>query len=249
MRRRDGLSLVLVASCGRVAFDPTDARTGDGGASDTTDSEIDPGFVRYPMEDNPFISEMMFAVPASFTVPCNPCPSATPEHIVGGTAYAFDGTTRVELAANVLPASGPYTITVWLAADTNTVFASALSKPYDLIGAANDISLTVSAAEWAYEGTHDGVNPDSAIDTTNVRAAWHHFALVFDGVNRSIYLDATIKITTTNVPWLTSTLPIAVGGDLDNGTFNIGYTGGMDDLRFYPRALSPGEISTVFGER
>ncbi|MBV8759859.1 MAG: LamG domain-containing protein [Deltaproteobacteria bacterium] len=151
------------------------------------------------------------------------------------------------ILGDVLPQTGPYTVTVWLNGVPSATFGSAISKPLDLVTVNDDLSLTISTGGWSFEGTRGG-SVASAADMTEVRGAWHHFALLDDRVNRTIYLDGQLKSTAPG-PWETSTLPIAIGADLDQGSFSVPFTGTMDDLRFYPRVLDASEIAAVYAER
>ena len=166
--------------------------------------------------------------------------------MVGSGGYHFDGSYRVVLG-DVLPAAGPYTITVWVDPDPGLPFGSAISEPLDTTTVNNDVSLTINSLSVGFEGTQNDTptGVDVAID---IRGAWHHIALVFDGFDRQFYLDGSLGRTGMG-PWLTGSAPLAIGADLDAGSFAVPYTGDMDNLRIYRRALSQAEISAVFALR
>ncbi len=63
--------------------------------------------------------------------------------------------------------------------------------------------------------------------------AWHHIAVVFDGTNKSIFIDGKLDASTT------------ISGNLDTNSEAIsvgGWTGSIDDLRFWDTALDSTKI-------
>ncbi len=82
---------------------------------------------------------------------------------------------------------------------------------------------------------------------------WHHVCAVFDGspgINNQtlrMYVDGALQSGPTSAP-------LQAGITLDNVGANIGYeylngfgtTGGVDDFRFYSRALSATEVASVY---
>jgi hypothetical protein len=243
MRQSWSAWLVALAGCGRLSFDPhSDARNAD--TNSLTDTDLIPDLIRFPMDDRPEIAGVLAAVPAVYAVPCTSCPIATGDHMVGTGAYQFDGTVRVVLG-DVLPAR-PYTVTVWIKPIATSPFAIAISKPYDTTTLLDDLALTVYDTGFSYEGAQGG-QIITVSGNGDIRGAWHHVALVFDGSDRSVYLDGAFASSGAG-PWETSGLPVAIGADLDVGAFAYPFTGELDDLRFYSRVLTPAEIAGVRNE-
>ncbi len=238
------LSMLWLAGCGRLEFDP--AVRGDGSVDASSDATGGlPGLVaRFPFDDVAG-SMTVRAIPESRTVTCGAgCPAPSKRHVVGTAAASFDGTVRVVLG-DLIP-NGPYTITVWLAPDEGMPFGSVLGKPLDTVTVLNDVSLTVEGAV-AFEGSRGGaiVTADGLVD---IRGGMHHVALVFDGAARTVVVDG-VSLVTVAGPFDTSSLPVAVGADLDAGAFAFPYRGVIDDLRFYGRALGADELETIRAER
>ncbi|HUV63448.1 MAG TPA: LamG-like jellyroll fold domain-containing protein [Sedimentisphaerales bacterium] len=67
---------------------------------------------------------------------------------------------------------------------------------------------------------------------------WHHVGLVWDGTNRTLYVDDAVAATDAHNPLAISNdgLNIGAGKNLDPGTF---WSGLIDDVRIYNRAMTP----------
>ena len=67
---------------------------------------------------------------------------------------------------------------------------------------------------------------------------WHHIGLVWDGSNRTLYVD-DVAVTTDTQSDLGSTnggLYVGAGRTLNAGSF---FSGLIDDVRIYNRAITP----------
>jgi hypothetical protein len=67
---------------------------------------------------------------------------------------------------------------------------------------------------------------------------WHRVGLVWDGINRILYVDDIMVATDTPSELVGSNggLNIGCGKNLESGTF---WSGLIDDVRFYSRAVKP----------
>ena len=85
------------------------------------------------------------------------------------------------------------------------------------------------------------VTSNSAVDN----GSWHHFAFVQKDNGGQMYLKGSLEDTDNSGGKvnLLSTIKTYIGGDLrDNRSY---YSGKVDDLRIYNRALSASEIQTL----
>jgi len=242
-----GLDLALEAGAGPDGAIDRDGAGGDDDAAAAPDARADGLVARFPMDDDPALSGMVKGEPLAVSAACpTTCPAPTSEHMVGTGGYRFDGTVRVELGP-ILDTAAPYSITLWLAADVDLPFGSALSKPLDLSTRLNEVSLTVGNDAVTFEGTRGGLIA-GPLEPGDLRGAWHHVGLVFEGGDRVLLIDGVERGRAAG-PWSRSALPFAIGGDLDAGAFAFGFVGELDDLRFYARALSAAEVAAVAAER
>src|SRR5262249_14065065 len=73
--------------------------------------------------------------------------------------------------------------------------------------------------------------------------AWHHLAATYDGSVLRMYVDG-VQVGTLNAPGNIATTvgaPLEIGGDALWGEF---WSGLIDDVRIYNRALSAAEVTT-----
>ena len=100
---------------------------------------------------------------------------------------------------------------------------------------------------WTYEVDSQGerykwtVTSSSAVNDGN----WHHLVLVQKNNGGQMYLDGSLEQTdnSSGKVNLGLTLKTYMGGDLRD--YNSYYSGKVDDLRIYSRALSASEIQTL----
>lgn len=98
-----------------------------------------------------------------------------------------------------------------------------------------------------FEGTNAAMAPVS--QTFIPDGAWHQIAAVYEkGGNRSIFVDGSpVEASSFGSPVLTNTAPFLIGGYAEGeDTIHPSFTGLIDDIQVYDRALSPEEIDVMF---
>ena len=71
---------------------------------------------------------------------------------------------------------------------------------------------------------------------------WHHFAAVYNDGIFQLYCDGQLAVASQQSALKSSSLNWALGGKEDGGEY---YTGALDEVRVYDRALSESDISTL----
>lgn len=152
-------------------------------------------------------------------------------------ALSFDGSNDCVLTDVVLdPADGPFSVFAWIKG-----------------GAPGEVILSqdggVDGADWlaadptggrlmtALAGSGPfGQSLTSAVVITD--GQWHEVGLTWGGSNRTLYVDGIAVATNalTGLVGSTGGLNIGAGKNLDAGTF---FTGLIDDVRIYNRAVKP----------
>jgi serine/threonine protein kinase len=152
---------------------------------------------------------------------------------VGG-ALAFDGkTTFARTVSPALdPSSGPFSVIAWVKG-----------------GAANRVIMSqFGAADWLYLNQFGMLTTDlkasgpSGISLTSdaylLDDQWHRVAFVWDGMNRALHVDGVevARDTQPNLAAGSGNLQIGCGQSVAPTTF---WTGLIDDVRVYSRAVAP----------
>jgi hypothetical protein len=91
-------------------------------------------------------------------------------------------------------------------------------------------------AVWQRLGRHVCTAPLPAPD------AWHHVAYTFDGTRHALYLDGDLVDASTVEPQRGAASVARLGTSPGAGE---PFTGWLDDVRIYARALTPGEVTRL----
>jgi len=86
---------------------------------------------------------------------------------------------------------------------------------------------------------------DALLSTAAVGvAAWHHIAIRWDGTTKTISLDgADVGTDQATCDFIDQS--IFIGADFDSGADEFDYSGAVDDLRIYDRALTQLELAQL----
>lgn len=161
--------------------------------------------------------------------------------VIGSSAGYFGG-GDASLTIGTKPVykfTGPYTLSVW----ANSVSGGTILSMHD--GSANGYDLAmdygairfcnlVNSAEFCVAG---GSYPSST-------PTWTYFTAVFDGSTLSIYANGVL-LQSRHAPAPTASTGSLVAGIAQRGGYG-NFTGSLDDLRVYSRALSASEVSGLY---
>jgi hypothetical protein len=160
------------------------------------------------------------------------------------TAYSFDGVDDyIDFGSGILSGNGSFTIVVSI---NSTTTSSRILQQRDAQGFNGQYMLDILdngsiKFNTYYYGFKWNVTSSSALND----GSWHHLAFVQKDNGGQMYLNGILEQTdnTGGKVNLTSSLKTYIGGDLrDNNSY---YSGKVDDLRIYSRALSVSEIQTL----
>ncbi len=144
-----------------------------------------------------------------------------------GTEYILD------------PSDGPFSVFAWIKGGaTGQVVISQLWGVNWLMADINQGYLKTELRE----PTHTAKPLVSEVSITD--GLWHHIGLIWDGMNRILYVDENMVATDTQQDLARSIegLNIGCGPEMTPGTY---WSGLIDDVRIYDRALSADKISTL----
>jgi hypothetical protein len=245
--------IVILGACGRSGFDPIDA------PPLVTPSHVDPT-LWLPMDDDPPMSGNIVDRARGHAVRClnDACPIATAG--ARGRGFLFSGVEQLQVDwTSDLDGRLGYTIAVWARLDrVPAPYACAFAEPnntdagdgdsFALCADSNDeIYVYATSAMADPEATLMG-GPHARIDLDS----WHHLAATWNPVlgRRILYVDGGSVAVETGGPALTFDKgALVVGADLvfSNGSGKDMYhwRGALDDLMFFPSALSDTEIQQL----
>lgn len=82
--------------------------------------------------------------------------------------------------------------------------------------------------------------PDCNTLLSNISNQWHHTAFVYDGTNYNLYVDGVLDINTHGPCGFLS-------ANIGNFLLGKDYTGDLDDILIYKRALTSAEVTQLYG--
>jgi hypothetical protein len=163
-------------------------------------------------------------------------------------AVALDGTGYVALGSAGLPRlEQPITISVWL-------FVPAETLP--LVDRKNVVALSNASLKQSLQlGIQNGyatvwrwAASPIFVSSPTLSAGWHHVAYVSDGTMQSLYLEGLHHDTVATRP-PTAPVTAAFLGTYDAANGAERFTGRVDDVRIYDRALTADQISALANGR
>jgi hypothetical protein len=152
---------------------------------------------------------------------------------VGG-ALELDGATFATADPVLDPAEGPFSVLAWIqgGAPGQVILSQASGANWLMVDAMSGCLMT----ELKGTGRDAGTLSSEAVVTDG---NWHRIALVFEDTERSLYVDDALVGRDRQAGGPASCeggLNVGCGKDMSPGTF---FTGLIDDVRIYDRAVRP----------
>lgn len=236
---------LVCAGCGRLGFGAT---TEDAAPTPVDASEVDAA----PDMGDPSLL-LRFSLDAfannatedanGTIASCDPadCPTAIPGR--HGNALRFGGNDELRIAYDArFEAPAEFTIAAWVYFEG---FDGAIFSRYVSPDIWNTWQLEVVGGESAFT-TSDGLGAHEKLLGPALPAMqWTHLAGVWTGTQKRFYVNGA---EVASSPWTTLTaepLPLVVGFDVNAGVDELHFTGGIDELRFYNRALDAAEVGEL----
>ncbi len=172
-----------------------------------------------------------------------------------GMGISFNGTSQFGYASdeNSLDIASELTISAWLQ-PKSAATQSLISK--SSTGTVNGYELSLSSStdpnlQKVYFRINQASNGDLYQVTSTTQyptdGAWIHAAATFDGKTMRIYINGVQEgvLPAQGVSISQNDLPLAIGAQFDGSTAQRFYSGAMDDIRIYNRALKSSEIAAL----
>lgn len=251
--RVGGLFVALAIGCGRVAFDPpadSPPATHDGPAIGKP--PVAPGLLaRYPMDDDPSDGTLDEATGSAPAAHC--AGAACPMMAAGryGNAVRFTGAQVATIAnGSPAPSASAFSIAVWVFADDVASEHVAVAQP---VGSdENDtFALVTEPGLTCFEtATGAGAPPfdyePACITSAMPAGRWVHLAGVWDGANKTLFLDGNAAARYTSAAVVVrDSHPLLIGADENFTVVDLFWRGLVDELQIYGRALSDDEVRAL----
>jgi len=170
-----------------------------------------------------------------------------------GSAYYFNGSSKISLGTQDLNTKQSFSICAWFQNKKTTYSVIAeqwdgvsAKAPWVLgIGGNTQATLTTNVGVCTNESSNWQMIYEPLVDTIG----WHFLVLTYNVSSNKIYcaLDGLIKDSLNVQTVLDINMNITIGGN--NGSNSSDYfKGSIDDIRIYSRALNATEIQTTFHE-
>jgi hypothetical protein len=175
----------------------------------------------------------------------------SPPFVAGrvGQALSLNGTTQYATVAdaNHLDLTSGLTMAAWIRP------AGAAPATQDLIkkatlGGVDGYELSLSSAGTVFVRLNQAASADTfRVNSTTAyplsNSAWMHVAATYDGTTIRLYINGTLESSVGGPAAIaTNSLPLTLGAQSDASRF---YSGLLDDVHLYSRALSAAEITAL----
>lgn len=157
-----------------------------------------------------------------------------------GSALSFNGTSSWVTVADApsLRLTAGMTLEAWVRPSSGTGWRTVLLKEgsTQLSYALYSANSASRPGGWVWTGADYSVTGAAAVSTT----AWTHLAVTYDGAALRFFTNGVLVRTRTAVPNMLSTSgALRIGG---NSVWGEYFSGLIDDVRLYNRALSAAEV-------
>jgi len=158
-----------------------------------------------------------------------------------GTSLNFAGSYQVDLYPWEGVLGGTWTVASWFKT-TNGSGNALLTMGYPDAGCGKAIQMYIDSGYiQAQGGCGTGVNSEPSAGY--IDGEWHHFVIVSDGGEVSLYMDGVyIDTDTVSVFDVTTGSFMRIASD-QNGNQKTDY---LDDFRIYSRALDSGDVTELY---
>ncbi len=245
MNQDGNLSVATTSSSGNAATTNNNQTTGGttgNTASVPTTVDLSAGLVVYYSFDN-FSGQGVGDTVSGKIASCGSvCPSSLGGMV--GQALSFNGTStylKIDNDTSLNPVKN-FSISLWLKADN---WSGGNRRIIQKGATDNQYRLTEQSGSLLFE--LKGVSSVTApLPSTG---SWHHLVAVYDGVNIKIYQDGVLvnKRGASGNP-LVSGDPLYIGTKTSASPAGDYFSGQLDEIRLYNRALTENEIRTLAGK-
>ena len=148
------------------------------------------------------------------------------------------------------------TVSCWILATSTSALKTVVSKDRYATGANRSWTLNIKAGgvvQWLVSETASGNEPRVLMETTGTIApdTWHHVCGRYDGLANKgdVWIDGVEDPTSESqalAGLYNNTQPVRIGANSNGATVSEYFGGRIDEVLFWPRALTDAEIEDLY---
>lgn len=163
----------------------------------------------------------------------------------GALRFAIGYTDWVVLDSDITLAPNAFSVSWWMKT-TNTEYECLFSK--NVISSSGQIEIN-SISNLRFESnTNNAFTKTIPTGITISDGIWHHYVLTSGVTAFRLYVDKNLAYETTANEDTANQIFRYIGAfqSAPNGTYGLGFSGSMDDVRFFTKELSAHEVREVY---
>jgi hypothetical protein len=166
--------------------------------------------------------------------------------VTGTMAFKFVYSDDITVSPDISLPYSTFSIALWIK-PTTTDYMSLINKTRDSSSGHLEINKTTVNTLRIENYSNTYVKEDIALGKTLLNN-WTHLVVVNDATSLRVYVDNALVSTQTK---LTDTVPqlfrvFGCDNYSPNSTYGRSYSGYMEDIRFYNRAITTAEINSIY---
>lgn len=243
-------AVLLLAACGRLQFEPREAGPDGRGLDASVDAAVPAGLVAwFPLED----SDGMFSERvAGNNGSCvgSGCPVSVPGRVGNGQLFVNAQAQCIKVPHTAALNLPQLTISLW-AFQSVSGNLSLIAKPFGADFANSwqiETGIATTTDSVSFTTAKDAVSNDYTVTPNDVIQLnqWQHIAVTRDATMARLYVNGTERASTALLAQpLDDGGTLAIGCDINGNGDALYYTGILDEVRIYNRALSPQSIAAL----
>ncbi len=160
-------------------------------------------------------------------------------------SLSFDGINDyVDLGNPGFATPSSFSVSTWVKSNSIGIDRQIVSKGYNGTQTEWELKTTTADGKLSFQ-TFNGARFGVEALTPLTDATWTHVVGTFDGTTWKIYLNGVLNNSAVASAPVASGRPIYVGAVDANGTPAQFWSGNIDDIRFFGRALTATEVSNL----
>ena len=172
-----------------------------------------------------------------------------------GLSLQFDGeTSYVSIPDNIIPGGVPWSFSIWIKTNRNTITLFGSDKQYYYSGITTNGRLVINTGT-GYSSTSGSTWITANPITAFLNNQWHMLSFTYNGTTCIWYIDGVLfeTIQSNSMYWLSTginTTYFGKHGSYYGSTGNLmPFNGKMDNIRTYNRALTQDEVRALYNAK